>query len=299
MKKYIKITLWSLLGGLFIFILLSIFWLADLRTTNIKNNTQGEDQIELAKSLLSQAIIKQGLDKVNHFSTYEIIGTDHWKGMMGKMGNPWNWNNDKMAMRFSIGDFDGQVEVLEGDKKGFVAGIQSWDYYEIKEGNYNSNVNDDEGKIFTLAAFHYFAELANRLSNAPFIRYAGQDQFKGKQMDKIFVSWGNDCTKEYDHYLLWISKESGLIEAVTFTTRNNFMPAPVFMFGSLRFDEFNNINGILIPFKQTAQLMNPKDDIDDYIHQLNIEKFEWDNFAISEIRPFSDLVPIGDDKSVN
>ena len=118
-----------------------------------------------------------------------------------------------------------------------------------------------------MAAFHYFSELASRLSNAPFIRYAGQGEFNGKEMEKIFVSWENNCTKEYDHYLLWIGKESGLIEAVTFTTRDNFMPAPVFIYGSLRFDDFRDINGILIPFKQTAQLMNPKDDINDYVHQ--------------------------------
>lgn len=52
----------------------------------------------------------------------------------------------------------------------------------------------------------------------------------------------------------------------------------------------------LIPFKQTAQLMNPKDDSNDFIHQLTIQDFKWNNFEVSKIRPFSEVVPVGDDK---
>ena len=74
------------------------------------------------------------------------------------------------------------------------------------------------------------------------------------------------------------------------------MPAPAFVYGSLRFDDYRNVNGIMIPFKQTAQMMGPKDDINDFIHQLNIQSFEWDKFAVAELRPFSEVLPIGDDK---
>ncbi|MGH1436889.1 MAG: hypothetical protein ACRBG0_20795 [Lewinella sp.] len=296
MRKSIKILSGIVLLFLTVFVLMSIFWVADLRTADIKNNTQGEVQIQFANDLLATAIKKQGLDSIHRFSTYKLIGTDDWKGTMGEMGNPWGWNKDKTAFRFSVNDFDGQVEVLEGAQKGFVAGIQSWDYYEKKGDRYESKVEDDGGKIFTLAAYHYFIELGNRLANAPFIRYAGKGELEGKEMEKVFVSWSNDNTKDTDHYLLWIGKKSGLIEATTFTTRDNPQPAPAFLYGSVRFGDFRNIDGILIPFKQTAQVMTPKDDINDYIHQLTIQEFEWDNFAVSEIRPFSGLAPIGDNK---
>lgn len=61
---------------------------ADLRTTEIKNNTQSEEQIALAKNLLAQTIKKHGFNKINQFTTYEVTGSDHWKGFLGKMGNP-------------------------------------------------------------------------------------------------------------------------------------------------------------------------------------------------------------------
>ncbi|MEM7297313.1 MAG: hypothetical protein AAF391_03505, partial [Bacteroidota bacterium] len=105
------------------FTLLSLFYLADLRTSDIKRNTQSSQEIRKAQDLLAAAIEKQGLDRITQFKTYEAIGTDHWQGAMGKMGNPWRWNNDQMALRFTVGDFDSQVEVLEGEQTGFVAGI--------------------------------------------------------------------------------------------------------------------------------------------------------------------------------
>jgi len=299
MKKLRKIILWTLLIGIPAFILASVFLLADLRTAEIKKGTQSEENIQLAHKLLSDAIVKQGLDKMSQFSTYEVTATDEWQGFLGKVGNPWGFNKDAIAMRFTVGDFDSQSEVLEGEQKGAIKGIQSWDYYEKVGDTYETEVADDKGMVFVLAAFHYLFELGNRLAKAPFIRYAGQGQLKGKAMDKVFVSWSSECTYKYDHYIVWIGQESGLIEAATFTTRDNPAPAPVFLYGSLRLDDFREVNGVLIPFKQTAHMGEPKETTTEFIHQLVIQKFEWDSFDASDIRPFADLTPIGDDKLSN
>lgn len=295
MKRFIKILL-SIFAIFFLVILVSFFILADLRTDEIKNGIQSEADKALAKNLLEEANRKQGLDKINAFKTYEVIGSDYWKGFMGEQGLPWAWNKDKMAMRFSVGDFDGQVEALEGDKKGYISGIQSWDYYKKVDGKFDPNVKDNAGEIFTLAAFHYFFEFAPRLLAAPFIRYAGKDQLDGQEIEKVFVSWGNEKTKEYDQYILWIGKESGLIEASSFTVRDSAQPAPGFVYGCIRFDDFREVQGVLIPFTQTAQLFDPKGTTEDYMHQLTIESFEWDAFPVSDIRPFANVKAIGDDK---
>ena len=92
------------------------------------------------------------------------------------------------------------------------------------------------------------------------------------QSEKVFVSWGNKRTREYDQYMLWIGKESGIIEATTFTTRAFPQPAPVFMYGSVRFDDFREVNGVLIPFLQTAQLGEAKPLTDDYVHQVTLKR---------------------------
>ncbi|WP_055443090.1 hypothetical protein [Lacinutrix himadriensis] len=295
MKKSLKIILVIFLV-LLTFILISTFWVADLRTPEIKNNTQTEAQITHAKTLLKNAIKKQGMDKISDYTTYTMEATDHWAGMLGKIGNPYRWNGDKMALRFSVGDFDGQIEVLEGNQKGFKAGIQSWDYYESTDNAFNTNVTDNAGLTFITAALHYFIEIGNRLDTAPFIRYAGTAELKGKQIEKVFVSWGNAATKDYDQYVVWVGKESGLIEALTFTTRDNYKPTPAFMYGSLHFDDYRNIDGILIPFKQTAQIGEPSNDITNYVHQLLISDFKWNSFPLEDLRPFKNIPSIGNDK---
>lgn len=270
--------------------------MADLRTSDIIDDTQSDRQIQFAKNLLNETLKKHGFDKIGPFSTYEVIVNDHWKGLLGKAGNPWDWaKEDDFALRFSIGDFDGQLEVLEGKNKGFLAGIQSWDYYE-KIGNiYDSNVEDDKDKIFNLAAIHYFFELPYRLSSkASLIRYAGEDEIRSVKVDKIFISWKNEATKNYDHYVLWISKESGLIEAVQFTTRE--APAPKFLKSVIQFEDYKKINGVFIPFKQTVQMGKPKDNTTKCIHQITIKEFRWDKFPVSDLRPLSGISQTGDDK---
>ena len=292
-KNWTVITL--IILPLSLLIMMSSCKMADLRTTAIKENTQSSEQIELAKNLLAKTIKRHGFDKINQFTTYELIGNDHWKGLLGKMGNPWDWNKDKIALRFSVGDFDGQVEVLEGKKTGFVAGIQSWDYYEKVNGNYKIDVKDDDRKIFNLAAIHYFLELPYRLSSsASFVRYAGEDQIRGVQVDKVFISWSNEATDKYDHYVLWISKESGLIEAAQFTTRE--APAPKFLKSVIHFEDYRNIDGVFIPFVQSVQMGKPKNKTSKYIHRITINEFVWNKFPVSDIRPFPELKSVGDEK---
>lgn len=285
----------------FFFILLAALTLnsckmADLRTENIKDSSQSEAHIQFAKDLLNETVKKHGFDKIDQFSTYEAIVNDHWKGLLGKAGNPWDWHkDDDFALRFRVGDFDGQVEVLEGEEKGFLAGIQSWDYYEKKDTKYETNVKDDDHKIFNFAAVHYFFELPYRLSSkASFIRYAGEDEIRGVAVDKIFISWSNEATAKYDHYVLWVSRESGLIEAVQFTTRE--APAPKFLKSVIQFEDYKQVDGVFIPFKQTVQMMKPNDNTDKYIHQITIKEFSWDSFPISDIRPFTGVKEAGDDK---
>ena len=75
--------------------------------------------MQKARALLTKAIQKQGLDKVDQFENYEVVGVDDWKGLLGSMGKVWDWKDDKVVMRYAVGHFDGQIEVLEGKKKGF------------------------------------------------------------------------------------------------------------------------------------------------------------------------------------
>lgn len=283
-------------AALFLFTALALSGcMADLRTQAIRSNTVPTSDRDHGLQLLQSAVQKQGLDRLATHTTYHMTGTDHWRGMMGKMGNPWNWNNQAMTLRYSVGDFDGQVEVLEGKRAGFIAGLQSWNYYEVNQGRAEVT-KADKGLVFILAAFHYFAEMGQRLAQAPYIAYAGEDALGEMDVDKVFVSWGTERTKAYDQYVVWIGKESGLIEAVEFTTRDVPGPAPSFIYGSLQFDDFRDVDGVLVPFQQSAQMGSPKAPAGDYLHQFNVTAFAFDEVELEVIRPLEGVEVVGDVK---
>ena len=199
-------------------------------------------------------------------------------------------------MRYTIGDFDGQVELLEGKNKGFIGGIQSFDYYEINEGKYDTDVKYDKRLKFGLAAYHYFFEMAARLRDATLIQYVGEETFKGEKMHKIFASWGTERTRDYDQYVLFIDEKSGLDEGVTHTIRDSYLPGAQPLHSSTRFDDYREIGGVMIPFSTTVQLFDLKDDINKYLHKFTLDSFSWDAVSVESIRPSKSIRAIGDDK---
>lgn len=284
------------IGILTLTVLFSSCRIADLRTDSIKENQLTEALSAKGNLLIKNAIEKQGFDKIDQYKTYEAIGSDHWKGLLGKIGTTWKWKKEKMAMRYTIGDFDGQVEVLEGKKKGFIAGIQSFDYYEIENGKYDSNVKDQKRIMFGLAAYHYFFEIGARLKNASVIQYIGEETFKEEKMHKVFASWGTERTKDYDQYVLFIGDKSGLVEAVSHTVRDAYLPGSGPLHSSTRFDDYREVGGVMIPFSTTVQIFDVKDNINKYLHQFTLSSFSWDAVDEESIRPNKTIKSLGDDK---
>lgn len=265
--------------------------LSDLRTQEIKLNNNYEESKAKAVSILEALVKKQGYTILDSNSTYEITAKDHWKGVMGKLANGWTWNNDAFKMYFTTQNFNGQVEVLEGEKQGFMAGIQDWNYYEKENGVLKISKPKHKGIPFMLAAFHYFFELGPRLFEAPFIRYMKEDVLFDQKVDKIFVSWGNEKSEKYDQYVLWINQTSGLIDAVTYTVREKYMISPNNVVATIRFTDYQEVDGVFIPFKQTIQMNQPQQNLEQYIHQLTIQEFKWNSFPASKLKPFPNLTP--------
>ncbi|SDM18967.1 hypothetical protein SAMN04488514_1068 [Kriegella aquimaris] len=79
--------------------------------------------------------------------------------------------------------------------------------------------------------------------------------------------------------------DAGSIEAASFTTRYNPKTTPGFLYGSIQFEDYRDVNGIQIPLKQSAQLDRPKNNTEDYVHRLTIHNFEWVSFPVSQLQP--------------
>ena len=217
--------------------------ISDLRTNYMEINPtglegKGQEKLQLAWK-------KQGLDKISRFESYEVIGKDHWKGLVGSIGKMWPVNNSKMRWRFVVNTFDSQLTILEGKKTNFTAGLQSWKYYEGKDSsNLAFQSKNNKKVVFGLAAFHYFFELADRLKEVPIVKYAGTSTYEGKGYDLVFVTWEKEEPhREHDQYLVYINQDSQKIEIVTYTIRDTYVPGAKSFKATVLFEDFRSIEG--------------------------------------------------------
>ena len=133
--------------------------------------------------------------------------------------------------------------------------------------------------------------------NAPIVYYAGEETFKDKSYQLVFVSWEKvEPHKEHDQYLLYINPESKMIEMAEYTVRENYLPASGFLHGSIIFDDFRTVEGISIPFKQSIFINSPKEKEKKYIHQFKLDSFKFDQFDTKMLYPNKNLEKLGDEK---
>ncbi|MFK7847299.1 MAG: hypothetical protein AB8G77_18535 [Rhodothermales bacterium] len=273
--------------------------LADLQTQTLKRDGLQEEQIAKGKSLLTAAWKAQGMDKLTQYTTYSVVAEDHWRGLMGKMGKVWPESRSEIELKYAINTFDSQVTFLNGKEEGLMAGLQSWQYYEQEAGGIVDFKDKADKKIrFGLSAFQYFFELGDRLKQAPIITAIGQKEREDILYDQVFITWEKtDAHMEHDQYVVWINTQSNLIEYAEFTIRDTYLKVPGYkkFYGSIRFSDFKEINGIKIPFTQHIFLNSPKKDRK-YLHKLTVSTFNFDTFALAELHPDKELKLMGDEK---
>lgn len=273
---------------------------ASLVPKMVKKSTNSTELEDKGRAILEKVKEAHGSDVLTKHSTYQFTATDDWKGMMSGIGKLWPQKNTNMTFKYIPNTFDSQLIFNDGKTKGNIAGLQSWNYYEQNEGGkLDFSVKKNKKFTFGLAAFQYFTELPGRLSNAQIIRYAGEEELNGKMYDLVFVTWKQEkANRDVDQYIIYINKETSMLDYAIFTLRDNYlkMPGAGMMHGSIQFSNFKNIDGFMVPFRQSIFMMDPKKKESKYLHQLTISEFKFDSFNKAELYPDSSINPIGDDK---
>ena len=282
---------------LLIIVLITQSCASDIRTKLIKKEGITRLNTNKGKQLLEEAWEKQGLDKLSSHKSYKFKGIDTWRGFIGKKVKLWPEAKTEISFKYRIGTFDGQLEYLSGERKGYKAGLQNWNYYEIRPSGNIAFIKADPPVKFGLAAFQYFVEMLDRLKQTPIISYAGERNFRGKTYDMVFCTWNKaEPHAEADQYVVWINKETGLMELTQYTVRDNFNKTPggKMAYGCVEYTDFRNINGILIPHVQTIYSFQPKEKQENFLHQLILSDFSFDSFPLKELTPNPQL-PVGGD----
>ena len=291
-----------LILGISLFLLQSC-GILDLRTKTLKKNGATEATKLKGEQLLESVWIKQGYNKLNRHEVYSFRGNDTWKGLLGRMGHLWPERESDMNFKYKVGTFDGQIQFLNGAENKVKIGLQNWNYYELKEGQISfkdKSIKENEKRVFGISAFQYFSEMIDRLRNAPIISYAGENSFRGQKYDLVFCTWGEEKAHiEHDQYVVWINKETGVMDFVQFTIRESYLKPPGYKMlgGAIEFTDLKNIDGILVPHKQLIYAIKLKKNPKRFLHRLLISNFEFDSFDVEELKLDKNLKESGDFKN--
>ena len=237
--------------------------LADLRTNHFRGASI--ENARKGRELLRRVAERHGLEAWQRHVTMEVVATDTWAG-----DSPW-WPEPVQDLRTEalLGTFTSRVELLSGPREGEVWGLQAWSAYrKTRMADPAVFLDKPAPEIeFYLPTLQYFNELPFRLLKAGVILDAGDSRHRGRDYHRIFVSWGSaKPTIEVDQYLLWIDRQTLLVEMARYTLREAIQLASGPMAtvyrsvaaGTIHYDDYREVEGVLVPFEQTIALPPPE-----------------------------------------
>ncbi|WP_304235707.1 hypothetical protein [Jiulongibacter sediminis] len=284
-------------GQLIVLIALLTSCMADIRTASIKKEGITPENQKKGRELLLKTRKKHGLDQLKQHKTYQYTAHDSWKGFLGKVGKVWPEPELDLDFKYIPGTFEGKVQYLSGDVKGLSGGLQSWHYYEIDNSGKLEFKRTNKRIEFGIAAFQYFFEVLDRMPDVPILAYAGEQTVGNQSYEILFATWHKaEPHKEHDQYLLYINKETGYLDFLTYTIRDNYLPVSWFLHGTVKYENLKIIDGITVPFTQKVYLLGPHDEDKNLIHELSISDFKFDIFEPEELYPDKSLPRVGNSK---
>ncbi len=291
-RGVLRVALPILTGGLLL-LLFTGCGTADLRSPTIRSQGIVDAAARQGRTLLESAARAHGMSAWQGFTNTQATMRDDWDNfMMSLFGMvPWD-EEDEFDIRFQNNSYNARLSFLDGDRRGEVWGVQAWRTYKQMPGAELEFVHDSDVE-FMLPTVLYFIELPFRILSAELLSYAGEGEFKGQSYDKVFATWQKaEPHSDNDQYIVWINKESGLIDLVEYTVREKFD----FVRGTIYMDDKRTVKGITTAFLMTVTSDIEPDYKDSYLHQMRLSAIDYDAFDTSILYPDPALEYVGDAK---
>jgi len=164
----------------------------------------------------------------------------------------WDTLPQQFEMTSYLGTDNSQVTLLNGPNSGQTWAVKDWKTYRFYP---NRKVNIENVKYqHKLIYKNYWFQFPFRISEAPIIYYGGQRKVNGETYDLLYATWGSEkANRSFDQYLLYLDPETKLIEWLHFTLREKVN----FLHLTAQFDDFKEVNGIIVPFTQYVSFGSP------------------------------------------
>ena len=118
----------------------------------------------------------------------------------------------------------------------------------------------------------------------------------GSAYHKVYVTWEEGPPSgKYDHYVLFIDEETGLLSKVHYTLRDAPDFAPALFAGLLRavsagtmhFSDYREVDGVLFPFDQIVTAFGPNqaqaDASESFFHRVKVETATFASLSATDL----------------
>ena len=264
-----KIALITLLSGSTIFLngCINVFRLSDLRTETSIDNTD----TALAKKLVIEMGKAHGIENWTTVKTYEVLLEDEFFGLVGKMGSPYDTDTGTVLLKYTPGEYDGQMRFERGKRKGQTYGINSGQTYELNaqgDMEYKPNKTTE----FWLPTYQYFIEFPMRIQTATAFNYAGEMEVNGIKCKGVIASWDTIAPqKKLDQYVIWINAETHHIVKLEYTIRD----VNKFVTGATYFEDYQLYDGIYMATQFNVESNLVKEGL---LHEMRILELSTTKF---------------------
>lgn len=240
----------------------------DLRPDSLRGTISAE-QTQKGRQLLSGLAERYGFARWQSLGTTNATLTDTWPSFLTRsVAMPWPEDAQLMRVRFRHGTDNIRLDLLGGPAAGRVWGIQNWTTYAKQKDQDKPLFKEDSDIRFWLPTIAYFMTAPFRLQESTVVAYAGEATRGGQTYNVVLATWKKaEPQADVDQYILYIHKESGRLDYLSYTVRDfgNIIK------GTMEYAEYRRIDGVLVPF-----LMTVRDQPEDVpVHQMYLRSISF------------------------
>lgn len=232
--------------------------LGDLRTEHARVHGASAEAQARGRELLAESLEALGgvarWHEVREEPVEIVFRHDWYHALLRRFFMPIEFSGQELALRLRPGHLDTRLTFRDGDGAG-----RAW---ELVDGD-TSTVDDDVA--FHLLGYRFFFFMPFLLSEAELITDAGTGELHGETYDLVYVTWGQwEPQREYDQYLVWIDRETRLVDYVQSTVREKFARSIV----SLALSDHRDALGLRMPF--SLRVLEDIDDVGEGMHHIEV-----------------------------
>ena len=243
---------------------------ADLSSPSLIENNRAVSSLEtFGRQILGQTNKKMNPQgQWNQFNRWEVRTTDEWYAPFIRAFTPIQQDKQKVQFNFYLKSNEVTLQYLEGREAGNIWGLQDKNIYMIRKGK-RIHPTSFTTKLYLRTVKNYFL-WPFTLRETAFVAYVQEVLSRQNSYYKVYVSSGGIRTsRENDQYVVWVNKDTQLIDFIEFTLRGLWSSYR----GVVEYHDYRPVQGMLVPFEvRLGDRIGDKS----YTHRFVVEKVNFE-----------------------